>query len=212
MSHESRSEIWLVRHGQSESNANFPTVAPQSSGLTEEGLREASRLAATVNKRPDLIIVSPYDRSIQTARPLIEKYPNSPVTEWPVQEFTYLPPLAYQGTTAAERRPEVNRYWLGNDPHLRQPGAESFVNFTARITESLTRLRRLEGFTVLISHGHAIRLLWQLLASGPASTPEQQMRTYNLLRLAVIVPNCATLKLRFGCTGETWMSGFIELP
>jgi broad specificity phosphatase PhoE len=83
-------EIWLVRHGQSESNANLTTSTPEATKLTEKGWQEASFFAEFLAKRPDLIILSPYARSIESALPLRERYPdNTPLQQWPIEEFTY---------------------------------------------------------------------------------------------------------------------------
>ncbi|MCB2183006.1 MAG: histidine phosphatase family protein [Desulfobulbaceae bacterium] len=205
-----RSEIWLVRHGQSESNANLATVSPHSTRLTETGWRQASRFARLIDVQPDLIIVSPYVRSVQSARPLCERYPQTPVEEWPVQEFTYLSPAAYQGTTAAQRRPQIDAYWRKSDPKFHHPGAESFSVFLSRVTEVIERLKQLKGFVMIISHGHTIRLLWQLLSSGVALSPEKQMQAYYHLRQSVVISNFAVLKLRFVSETDVWMTGFSD--
>jgi broad specificity phosphatase PhoE len=211
MTLDSPSEIWLVRHGQSESNANFTTSAPHSSRLTERGWHEAHLFAQFLDRRPDLLIVSPYVRAIESARPLREKYPDTPMAQWPIEEFTYLPPLAYQGTTAVQRRPLIEAYWQKSDPDFRHPGAESFTNFLVRVNAALERMKKLRGFTVIISHGHVMRLLWQILAVGLAPSAERQMQAYNHLRQAVVIPNCAVLRLHCLSGTETVMSGFIDV-
>ena len=200
----------MVRHGQSESNANLTTSTPQSTRLTEEGWQQARILAQFLNPQPKLIIVSPYVRSIQSARPLREKYPHTPVEQWPTEEFTSLSPVTYRGTTAAQRRPQTNAYWQKNDPYLCHPEAESFVHFLARVNMIIARLKQLTGFTVVISHGHTIRLLWQILSTG-LTTPETQIQAYNHLRQGLAIPNCAILKLHFVSDTEVRMSNFIDV-
>ena len=51
---------WLVRHGQSASNAGLPAVGAENVPLTELGHRQARALAARVDRQPDLLIVSPF--------------------------------------------------------------------------------------------------------------------------------------------------------
>jgi len=46
-------------------------------------------------------------RSQQTAAPLIARYPDVPVEQWPIQEFTYLSPEHCHNTTFSERKPLV---------------------------------------------------------------------------------------------------------
>jgi broad specificity phosphatase PhoE len=210
MSHDQHAEIWLIRHGQSESNANLKTRDPQSSSLTEQGRQEARSVSRCISQPPDLIIVSPYCRSILSALPLREKFPGAPVEQWPVQEFTYLPLELYQGSTAIERIPHIETYWQRNEPDLCHAGAESFAQFLARVKTIMERLQGLAGFTVLFGHGHTIRLLWQLLSCGMEATPARQMQMYNHLRQAVAIPNCAIMKLRFTPRTGLWMSGFLD--
>ena len=71
--------------------------------------------------------MSPYDRTRGTAVPLVAQSPDVLVEEWPVQEFTYLEPGRFAGTTGAERRTHVDYYWKTRAPEYRDgPGAESF--------------------------------------------------------------------------------------
>ena len=58
---------WLVRHGQSASNAGLPATGAGNTPLTELGQRQARELAARVERQPDLLIVSDFVRSRATA-------------------------------------------------------------------------------------------------------------------------------------------------
>ena len=95
--------IQLIRHAESEGNAGLPTNDPASIPLTHHGYEQAAALAATFTTAPDLIIVSPFIRTQQTAAPLIARFPEVPVEKWAVQEFTYLNPNKYLGTTETQR-------------------------------------------------------------------------------------------------------------
>src|SRR6267378_4164471 len=95
-------EICLVRHGMSGDNAGAPGVGMDATPLTSVGTRQANAFAATLREAPGLFIVSPYLRAQETAAPAIARYPEVPVEEWPVHEFTFLPRPAYVGSTLAE--------------------------------------------------------------------------------------------------------------
>jgi len=148
----------LVRHCESEANAGLPTPSPAVIRLTENGHRQAADLAEAIPERPDLIVVSPYLRTRETASPFIARHPETPVETWPVHEFTYLDIVRHAGTTEAERSQVVDRYWercdpLGNDGG----GAESFADFIGRVDDALGRLfERDDRLVVVFTHGYVI--------------------------------------------------------
>lgn len=82
--------IWLIRHGESVSNAGLQTTHPAASKQTPLGHRQAAAVAQAFNKPPGLIVVSRYVRSQQAAAPTQARFPQVPVEEWQVHEFTYL--------------------------------------------------------------------------------------------------------------------------
>jgi broad specificity phosphatase PhoE len=153
--------IQLIRHAESEGNAGLPTNDPASIPLTDKGHEQAAELAATFKVAPDLIVVSPFIRTQQTAAPLIACFPSVAVEEWAVHEFTYLNPTKYIGTTESERGTFAHSYWRRCDPHWNDGGgAESFADLMARIDALEIRLRQHVGAEVIIfSHGYFIKAL-----------------------------------------------------
>ena len=154
------SSIQLIRHAESEGNAGLPTHDPASIPLTQRGHEQATALAATFTAAPDLIVVSPFIRTQQTAAPLITLFPEVPVEEWAVQEFTYLNPIKYIGTTETQRGTLAQGYWNRCDPHGNDGGgAESFADLITRIDALETRLWQYVGKSVVIfMHGFSSRL------------------------------------------------------
>lgn len=57
--------IYLIRHMQSE--ANLKNIAGGDYPLTDEGFNEAKRLKTKIEIKPDLLVVSPLMRALQTA-------------------------------------------------------------------------------------------------------------------------------------------------
>jgi len=152
--------VWLIRHAESQSNAGEVTDSPHSIGLSEKGRRHAGELAERFPEAPDFIIVSGYIRTRLTAQPTIDRFPNVPVLEWPVHEFTFLPPASYGGTTYAQRREPVLAYWERCEPeHCEGKGAESFNGFMLRIRGFLRQLRESpQPFIAVFAHGLSSRL------------------------------------------------------
>ena len=146
----------LIRHGESEANAGLPTSSPAAIALTGKGHAQAAALAETFDTPPDLIVVSPFLRTRQTAAPLIARFPAAAVEVWPVHEFTCLDVQRHAGTTERQRAAAVHAYWQRCDPDsVDGAGAESFAAFIQRVDEALLRLRGLRGASVRIfTHGY----------------------------------------------------------
>jgi broad specificity phosphatase PhoE len=204
-------EVWLIRHAESTANAGASTFSPESIPLTDKGLEQARCLADQVTNRPDLIVVSPFLRSQQTATPLIARYPDVPVEQWPIQEFTYLSPELCHNTTLSERKPLVAAYWARNDPaYCDGPGAESFADLLARAVTAVERLRTVhDKFAVIISHGQFLRaVIWLLLHELEEMKIETMAAFHDFLE-AVSVPNAAIFKIKFTDEGQVWFSSII---
>lgn len=101
-------EVWLIRHGESEANAGLATSDPATIKLTPKGLAQAARVSALLDQTPSLLVTSNYVRAMQTAQSTIERFPNVPVEKWPVHEFTYLSPTLCQNSTQQTRRAMVD--------------------------------------------------------------------------------------------------------
>lgn len=200
--------VWLIRHGESEANAGLPTVNPSITPITAKGERQAQQVAKAFTQPPDLIVTSPYHRTQQTAKPTRARFPNVPHAEWPVQEFTYLAPARYRGSTIEHRLPLSDAYWQRNDPlHIDGVGAESFSDLLVRVQITQTKLLHLkEEFVAIFSHGRFIRaFVWAVLTRSTEANPKR-MRQFQSLITAFSVPNGSILKL-YVQDSEIWFNG-----
>jgi broad specificity phosphatase PhoE len=204
------SKVWLIRHGESVSNADLPTGDPAESALTEKGVEEAEQIANAIGEKPDLIVVSPYLRARQTAVPTLNRFPTVPQEEWPVHEFTYLAPIRYAGTTGTERRPLALAYWERNDPSEKEGGeGESFAELLARVQEIVARLRQHPAeYIVVFSHGLFLRaLIWSVLTGITAATPKS-MKRYSHFTQAAQIPNGAIIRAQIPREGPIFIANF----
>jgi broad specificity phosphatase PhoE len=204
-------KVWFIRHGESVSNANLPTSHPAESALTPRGEAEARLIASAFLQAPDLIVVSPYLRARQTAVPTQSRFPNTPVEEWPVHEFTYLHPERYRGTTGSERGPYALAYWERNDPSEKEQGeGESFAELLIRVQEMLSRLAVTPAeFAAVFSHGLYLRaMLWHLMTGIHEPTRDAMWRYQQFVR-TVWMPNGAILELAIVRDRPVMFSGFL---
>jgi broad specificity phosphatase PhoE len=187
---------WLIRHGQSATNAGLPTAGQDDVPLTELGLEQAAAVARRVDRPPDLLIVSPFLRARATAAPILARWPATRCESWPIQELTYLSPDRCRGTTAALRRPMIDAYWQRCDPdYVDGADSESFRGFLGRLRDFHERLLGLDGgYVVAVGHGQFFRAYTIALAAGFVATPEWMTR-YRTVETANPIANCEIIEL-----------------
>ena len=146
--------VLLIRHTESTANVGCKTSTPQDIELTDTGHKQAFALANDIHQKPDLIVTSPYIRTLQTASPLITRFPDTPHEQWAVQEFTYLSPIRCHNTTTEQRVLLAMEYWNRFDPYYRDgDGAESFADFIGRVQSARIKIQqRPEEVIILFSH------------------------------------------------------------
>jgi len=203
-------EIWLIRHGESESNAGLLTSDTAKIALTSRGIAQAEHIVAAFTRPPSLIVTSPYLRAIQSAQPTIGRFPQARLEEWLVHEYTYLSLASRHNTTLHGRKPQIDAYWERCDPdYLDGDGAESFAALVFRAKQIMERIKRLDDdFGAIFSHGLFIRtLLWVLLA-GPVEINAAMMQRYRSFISGFSAPNASILKLYVNSERELFFGNF----
>lgn len=193
-------QFLLIRHGQSEANAGIVSVTAAQIPLTPLGHLQAQEIANTFAKcpglKPDLIVVSPFLRARQTAKPTSDRFPTIPWEIWPVQEFSFINLQKYENTTKYDRQVWVNDFWQRCDPFYRDGDeAESFVDLIERLQGFSDRLKQQDNrsrdrLIVVFSHG-------------------QFSKAFLFFHLFGLLPvNCATMrKFWTFCTTATMRNG-----
>lgn len=196
-------EIWFIRHGESMANAGHATADSAAITLTPLGHQQAKDVLTYFEKMPDLIIVTPYLRTQQTAAPSLEHFSEVPLEIWPFYEFEYLSPSLCVDTTVDDRRPMVKQYWSKCDPDLiNGQGAESFREFYTRVIYGFKKLEvRPETFIVVFAHGHVMRAILQYLSTG---NDHPEMKGFRDQMLRLTIANTAILKC--GHINQRWHS------
>ena len=185
-------KIWIIRHGESIANAGAVTDNHKTIPLSPDGQAQAEQISQSFQEPPTLIITSPFTRTQQTAEPTIKRFPNVRREVWSVEEFTYLSPETCIGTTAAERKERVNKYWERLDPdYVDGEGAESFNMLLSRAKTAIDRLGRLEErFIVMFTHAQFMRAMHVL----DTSSSEDAKRLMSRFRELPRFNNCEIIK------------------
>ncbi len=203
--------VFLIRHGESQSNRGEPTTGPERALLTPLGKEQAIRVANFLKSYDlDLIVTSPYLRAKQMAELLTDmsKFDSVPREPWEVQEFTYLSPLYQQRSTIQERRPLVEAYWEQRLPFFEDgPGAESFAQFLERVKKFRKRLQDTSYNTIAVfSHEQFINaFLWLIKKPGgvEASAP-QAMQEFRMFLDRNPLPNGAIVQVKVHHNQVPW--------
>ncbi len=145
-------ELYLVRHGQTEWSANGRHTSVTDLDLTERGVEQATSLHTRLNPADfGLVLSSPRLRARRTAE--LAGFDNVEIDE-DLAEWFY---GDLEGLTSKQIR-EVHhgwRIWFNGCP-----GGESADQVRARLTRVMTRVRD-SGVdnAICFAHGHALRVL-----------------------------------------------------
>ena len=203
--------IYLIRHGESESNIGLPTYNPAEVRLTVKGIFEAECIAKFFRRCPNLIVTSPYLRARETATPTLRRFPNTKCEVWSVQEFTYLSYLKMSRTTIMQRRPRVDKYWDICDPSYTDgEGCESFIDLINRTKSIITKIKDSSDASLAIfTHGQFIKAFIWLLLSRSQNIQSQHMKQFLAFLNSFSIINGSIIKIRFHKSDRFWISNVI---
>lgn len=161
-------ELWLVRHGETEWSMSGRHTSVTDVALTEAGERAAlairDRLAGTTF---DLVLTSPRQRARRTAE--IAGFAYAEVDE-DLVEWAY---GDYEGITTPSIRETVPGWTVWTHP---SPGGETAAEVGRRLDRVVARVREHAGRVLVFGHGHATRVL----AARWLGQPVQEGRLFRL--------------------------------
>jgi broad specificity phosphatase PhoE len=157
------STLVLVRHGQSDANAAAQLVGRLDPPLTELGRQQAQRVADALGPRaPALVVSSPLQRALQTARAIADAAGCDVTVDERVIELDY---GEWDGRGLTDVPPDAWERWR-TDPLFAPPGGESLTAVTARTSSAMADLlaRNDERPVVVVSHVSPIKaaVTWAL--------------------------------------------------
>jgi alpha-ribazole phosphatase len=167
-------EIYLVRHGETESNRERRYQGWTESPLSELGLRQAEKVGHYLSARGvDELFCSDLKRALHTARVIGSGCGMKPLVTPLLREINF---GQWEGLTFEEIErswgSEISR-WLDDPFHESAPGGETLKEVCARMSaffEQLVERSTADRRIVAVSHGGSIRaLLYSVLNLDRAS-------------------------------------------
>jgi probable phosphoglycerate mutase len=186
----------LVRHGETDWNAERRLQGYTDIPLNAHGLAQAAQMAKALKKAHfqfDALYTSDLQRAKQTAQAIEDLYAVSATSHNLLRERHL---GALQGLTTSEApllEPELWQAHLSRDIHQELRGGESILQFANRIKAVLQEIQeKYTGKTILIvSHGGALDMMYRI-ASNQALDAER----------AITVPNASLNWI--SCDGPNW--------
>lgn len=177
--------ICLVRHGETDWNAERRLQGQLDIPLNGNGRQQADRLAAALKRAAHpfaALYSSDLQRAASTAAPIAQQL-GLAVTALPELRERHFGAL--QGVTLADGPQQQPHAWHGysqREPAHDLGGGESLLAFSARVRHALARLaaEHLGQSILLVSHGGVLDMAYRL-ASGQPLTAQR----------AVPIPNAA---------------------
>ena len=153
----------LVRHGQSEANANGVVQGRLDFGLSELGSVQARLTAERLkDEQIDRILTSPLKRAAETARAIAELKGMTVEPEPALMEYDVGAISGLTGAQIREQYPEVtSAFAYGRRPAF--PGEEGRDTFRARLEGVMESLGQQEGSVLAVAHGGVVSALCHLV-------------------------------------------------
>ena len=147
-----RSELWLIRHGETQWSATGRHTGRTDIPLTPTGERQGAALGRHLaGRRFALVLCSPLQRARKTCA--LAGYATGATFTDDLLEWDY---GAYEGRMTSEIRNEVPGWsiWTGG-----VPGGETVEQVGYRAERVITQALSVRGEVGLFAHGHILRVL-----------------------------------------------------
>ena len=169
-----RTEVILIRHGETVWNLERRYQGQLDSPLTERGVQQSEAIADRLRDRPfDHLYASDLGRTWQTAAPTTAATGRAAIPEPRLRERHFGIFHGLDRTTIRQRYPEAHRKYTSDDPDYAVPEGESLRQLHQRTVSCLEELaeRHASQRLVLISHGGALAALLRHVIGIPIAAP-----------------------------------------
>lgn len=171
-----KTEIWLIRHGETAWNAEQRLQGWRDIPLNEAGKQQAKSVQRYLQQQKitfDAVLTSDLKRAIETAEIAFEGYPTVLNQDAQLRERNY---GIYEGhpwqnliQLPDQPTPEINL----RNPKLDVPEGESLTVFHERVIQAFNRIavERPTQRLAIVAHGGVIEMVWRNIKKIELTTP-----------------------------------------
>ncbi len=190
--------LYFVRHGESHANAGGISMPHDLIRLTEKGVWQARDVVAAFPPQSPCVLTSTLLRTQETAAPYCARYGVTARADARLDEVNILPYDMIAGMDGAARKPLAQAYWDKADPqHRMGTGADTFLEFAARVDDFIADMAALPDNTVIFGHGMWCAMMqWRL--DGRAVTTAQDMRDWRVYQQSLPMDNGVIYRMSRG--------------
>jgi broad specificity phosphatase PhoE len=190
-----RPRLYLVRHGETDWNAQGRLLSRTDMPLNARGEAQAADLATALSDVAwDRAFASPLVRARRTAEVVLGARPDSPplMLDERLVEMDFGP---YEGWSEHELEADPVAVTRRRD-EVEIPGIETDASVEARCRSFLADLADLSGTTLVVGHGRTLRILIATVVLGMPPIASHRLRMRNC-RPAIVEPGARPLLLGF---------------
>lgn len=167
--------LYLIRHGETDWNADGRTMGQTDVPLNAKGLRQARETAEWLARFPlQAVITSDLRRARQTAEPLAAAAGVTLEEDARLRELRF---GVFEGRTVAQcanEHPETVERWRGGTFDFAPPGGETRRELVHRVRAFLDEaLARPAGNVAVVTHGGVLNALHSLLIESALPEPRE---------------------------------------
>jgi probable phosphoglycerate mutase len=187
-------QLYVVRHGETDANAEGRYQGSLDIDLNERGVLQARELRARLPSQIDAVVVSPLRRAQQTAAIV---FADDGLELHTLDAFRERSVGVFEGLTqaeAAQRYPELWAQNITRQWELAPTDGESVSQFVERIRKGLNELLVNHGqqVVVLVAHGVVAKAIRALVRDDFSDFFDWQLRNGEVLTLKIATePNVA---------------------
>jgi 2,3-bisphosphoglycerate-dependent phosphoglycerate mutase len=180
--------LYLIRHGETLSNAERRIQGQSDVPLSELGRRQGKAVGEALAAAPlDAVYSSPLSRALETAQAIAERHRLSVQTDPRLMELSA---GVFQGKLLSElgeeTAAELKRWLRGGDDEFLIPGGESRRQLTQRGCEAIRAIVRAgHREAAVVSHGGLMSATLRALLDLPQPLPPFSLQNGSITKLAV---------------------------
>ncbi len=167
---KNKTELILVRHGQTDWNKNGIMQGQKDVPLNNKGARDARKLAEKIkNEKFDIIITSPLKRTSQTAE-LLNTFGVKIIQDDRLKERHYGKFEGKKTNEILKKHPEITTFKVNGLPYwIDVPTAETYDEVRARVKDFLEDIKKkyVGQRIMVVSHGDTLDMFYAILNNLP---------------------------------------------